>query len=108
MKKLILIFIIFMQSTNSSAGLILVKDYLKQKDSQKAFFDTYINGLGTGMSWSISGEKNPFYCPPENLALTTENYKHIIEAQIRIDKNELIPIELTLKDGLQRTFPCKK
>lgn len=107
MKKLTIIFIIFMQSTTASS-MYLIKDYLSQKDTHKAFFEAYIDGLGEGMMWSIVSSKDPFYCPPGNLAVTKENYIRILEDQIRREGIDNLPIELTLKNGLQHTFPCAK
>ena len=113
---LVLINAVFFSST--AWGEILVKDYKKLKQTDKAFIAAYINGVGNGIDWSNTIMKvkigNQLYCPPEKLALSVENYIRILDDEIEkreksvgFEKVQEEPIEMDLLLGLLATFPCK-
>ncbi|MGB6210176.1 hypothetical protein [Pseudomonas mandelii] len=79
---------------------------------------TYLSGIGNGYGWSnaylTEWRKTPaMFCEPDKLALNGENFKDILEAEIKRsyhpeteeDKTNN-PIELLLLMGLIKTFPC--
>ena len=115
MQKLIAIILLLISQV--ALAELKVKDYDQLPENQKAMFNDYINGAGIGISWvgikEIGRIKNykPLYCPPPNLALTTENYVQILKARIQKIKRtpayEISSIEPELIEGLIDTFPCK-
>jgi hypothetical protein len=89
-----------------------VADYEKHKNSNT--IKTYVLGLGEAFLYAnINLEFNnkaPLFCPPRQLALTTENYVQILDKELRIENffDSDAPIGLVLLEGLKKTFPCKK
>lgn len=89
-----------------------VADYEKHKNSNT--IKTYVLGLGEAFLYATIdlefNKKAPLFCPPRQLALTTENYIQILDNELRGDKNfdSDAPVGLVLLEGLKKTFPCKK
>ena len=107
----------------SASGVITVEQYQtwsKGKDKEiRDMLDTYLHGFGNGLILAnneLKSRRQPlFYCQPEHLALTSENYRHILNDEIgqlmaNTPKNPIGPlsIEVILMGGLKKTFPCNK
>ena len=108
-------------SAGSIKAQMTVARYRENMQSETTRMQTtnYIRGLGNAYSFAnvrLEQEKKPpFYCPPQKLALSVDNYIRILND--RIDKDTRILggesakvdtyfIEMLLLDGLQDTFPC--
>lgn len=78
----------------------------------------YVTGLGEGMVWAndeATSKGAPLFCQPDDIALGPEDYRNIIDEQIKaaskrmpedeIDKSFL---GLVLMSGLKARFPCSK
>ena len=108
--KAILVMVFFLISQGAYSD-IRVKVYDQMTEYQKAGLGDYIHGVGVGISWTkLYASK--LFCPPENLAVTRENYLQILKARIdKIRGNEQFYentyVELELINGLIDTFPCK-
>lgn len=102
-------------STEANADMT-IRGYLdiQKTEEGKDRLDFFINGLGTGMGFSqvaLEARGQPrLYCTPKRLSLTSENYKNILDEQIKITGDKVSPdhlVSLYLLLGLSRTFPCK-
>ncbi len=110
MKKIIFLALVlwFFQAAAAPS----VADYEKHKNSNT--IKTYVLGLGEAFLYATIdlefNKKAPLFCPPRQLALTTENYIQILDNELRANKNfdSDAPVGLVLLDGLKKTFPCKK
>lgn len=102
---------------------LTVKDYQQSISSPNETIvqmtKTYIEGLGEGLTWmntiELSRHGTPAFCQPGKLALTTDNYRQMLDAQITAasavaPKAQLdaTPVPLLLLQGLKTTFPCPK
>jgi hypothetical protein len=71
----------------------------------------YVDGAGAAYLFaSVSDERGPFYCPPQSLAITTQNLINILDDHIARANPPLpddSPIAMILLLGLEYTFPCK-
>lgn len=72
---------------------------------------TYLRGLKDGIEWAMARsrfEKDaPPFCPPPDLAITTEQYRQILADQIQRDPKQSRHLAgLVMMDALKRTFPC--
>ncbi len=70
----------------------------------------YVAGVGEGLrtSSAIIGRRHKIeeFCPPLDLALSSEDYFSIIKQQYLRQNKENLPTVLTLYFGLENTFPC--
>lgn len=108
--------VVVMSSTVVAEMSVEKYDLSKKQESTKAMLDNYIDGLAMAFKLAnITNESignSKFYCPPSNLAFTTENYKGIIDDEIRLSKSnkssyQNTPVSHFLLQGLSRSFPCK-
>lgn len=89
-----------------------IADYERLKNNST--IKTYVLGLGEAFLYATIdlefNKKAPLFCPPRQLALTTENYLQILDNELKTDKSfeSDAPIGLVLLEGLKKTFPCKK
>ncbi|MBL8539352.1 MAG: hypothetical protein JNK68_03170 [Betaproteobacteria bacterium] len=116
MRRILAALPFFLAAANASADMS-VRRYLADRDAaNKSAFDRltkpYLTGVGEGLLWAnaqIKAQKGtPFFCDPDDVALTTADYLAIIdrEAQQAYVQPEY-PIELVMLKGLQARFPCK-
>tara|TARA_B100001971_G_C17698343_1_gene290448 strand:- start:115 stop:366 length:252 start_codon:yes stop_codon:yes gene_type:complete len=74
--------------------------------------------VGAVLCWNKK-VNNPFFCPPDHLALNANNYVEILEREIQRQREggifgeggiskEDASVELILFYGLVRTFPCSE
>ncbi len=79
-------------------------------------FQTYIYGVGMGLSWANADlrdkKQQPLYCAPATTRVTRERYLKILAGQIERDEKAGIadpeaPLEALLLFGLEEEFPCK-
>jgi hypothetical protein len=122
MKKVIIL--TFILSTALLSESLTLKEYreLRKKtdESSRLFVATYISGIGEGISWVNSAMKNEysiqFYCRPEDLLLTYENYLEMLDSAIKREELQQLIKEhqdkailgLLLLKELQHIFPCEK
>jgi hypothetical protein len=116
MKKRMALCFIALCTLSIRADALSVKEYRTYKRAgghRWQEIKLYIDGVGEGFSWAsvqlATLRRSPFFCPPENLLLRTDNYMDAIESDLAADVwqgDE--PIELVLLQGLQKTFPCNK
>ena len=117
MKKILVLLLLMLFSTNVFAELSLLK-YDNMSKAEKNSYKNYINGLGTSSGWMIifeegrNKEYKKLYCQPEQFSLNANNFVEILEQ--RIDKIKALNhydldktfIEYELIKGLIDTFPC--
>jgi|TARA_B100000315_G_scaffold118294_1_gene108420 hypothetical protein len=70
--------------------------------------------VGAVLCWNKK-VNNPFFCPPDHLALNANNYVEILEREIQrqresgnLNEDASVGVELILFFGLVRTFPCSE
>lgn len=74
----------------------------------------YLSGLADGISWSnvrLRGEQpgRLSHCPPDNLAITDDQYAAIMRQRVRAHPDEANDFAANvLIKALADTFPCKK
>ena len=97
------------------AASVRVKQYLHPKPEFEALNKLFLDGAKDGLIASnealISENKQPLFCIPMNLALTTDQTHDIVvrwieKQSIKYDDNA--PIAIVLLDALQDMFPCKR
>jgi len=65
-------------------------------------------GLTTYNGWNQVHNGVQAFCPPENLLIVHEQYLFILKEHVRkYPSYAKKPMQMTLLDGLQKTFPCK-
>ena len=109
MKKLLVIGILFWSQFIRAEYSI--NEYRNQNPEVMA---VYLHGVANGFKIANILNKrakiNPLFCPPETLRLGGQNYKDILDQQIkRVNVSEWNSnvIEIELLNGLVYTFPCK-
>lgn len=131
MKKIhqvtIFIFLLFLVNSANALTVKQYEDTIKIKDKEtQTMIKMYISGLGQGYYWanllSKRDLKDALFCPPEEMALNFENYKNILEEEIKKTRKMILssgkkegfksleetPIGMILLFGLKDTFPCSK
>jgi hypothetical protein len=104
-----------------------VKSYQKfpKDDISKKVLLMYVRGVGDALGWSnaylTTTKQKPMYCVPPKLALETENYKRLLDDEIKMAKAKVTPdqvkslgavplndapIEMLLLFALVDAFPC--
>jgi hypothetical protein len=93
---------------NIPAGVVL-----KGLNERNALMRMYFGGVSEGVSWMnilAAADKTKLgYCPPERLAITTDQYESIFERFLK--KNAHLfdrPTSLVLFMSLSDAFPCSK
>ena len=97
---------------------VSVGSYLESRDYGGASFElvkSFVNGVADGYSWAnIDAEGTwgkQFFCPPEHMAVSQDNYLDILDGFIERNKSWLeedTPIQPIIIRSLIKTFPCKK
>ena len=97
---------------------VSVGSYLESRDYGGASFElvkSFVNGVADGYSWAnINAEGTwgkQFFCPPEHMAVSQDNYLDILDGFIERNKSWLeedTPIQPIIIRSLIKTFPCKK
>ncbi len=104
------LFFCFLLISKTAHSEISVEFFNQHKHTSE--MKLYVNGLGTAYSWmnvySSQNKKTPIYCPPKELAITSENYFRLLEDSINQKKNNMGFIEPMLLDQLVKVFPCNK
>ena len=114
MKKLVLIALV---TTCQSSFAMDASAYLEANTpAKKQVLEMYVGGVGQGFFWANIEAKNStkvaLFCPPNTMALNSQNYVALLDQQIAFYKDtnrfkESLPIELVLLRALQDNFPCK-
>ena len=73
---------------------------------------TYLDGLATGISWYAAAvdarQHHRAHCPPDNLAITTDQYASILRRRVQAHPDELRDSAgYVLIKALAETFPCR-
>jgi hypothetical protein len=115
--KRISIALAFSLAASSVSAEMTVRQYLADRDAaSKAAFDRlvkpYLTGVGEGLMWAnaqLKAQKSaPFFCDPDEVTLTTDEYLSVVDGETKQPYVEPdYPIELLLLKGLQRKYPCK-
>ena len=109
----ILISLFLIDSVEGEGGGFLVKDYEKFKDNPR--LQDYVWGAGDAFLWAnglLRRTKQPkFFCNPERLVLTRQNFLEILENAIddpefHVESEQ--PIASVLFMGLMKTFSCRR
>jgi len=123
MKRIMLAIVIIMACVNNSAAEetfkgVSVGSYLEFRNSGGAAFEmirSFVNGVADGYSWAnIDAEGNwgkQFFCPPEHMAVSQNNYLDMLDGYIEKNQSWLAdetPIQPIMIKSLIDTFPCKK
>jgi hypothetical protein len=101
---------------------MLVKDYkvtMATQGPDAKITRYWVKGLGEGFIWAnfklLAEHRNPLFCPPEKLSLTTESYLDIIDIEIvelstvaTQKQMDEMSVGVVLTDGLRKRFPCKE
>jgi hypothetical protein len=121
-RTILAIVIIMLCVSNSNAEEkfkeVSVGSYLESRDYGGASFElvkSFVNGVADGYSWAnIDAEGTwgkQFFCPPEHMAVSQDNYLDILDGFIQRNKSWLeedTPIQPIIIRSLIETFPCKK
>lgn len=104
-----LFIILVLLCSNSHAG-VTVAEYWGMDDVPK--IKTYLMGVGTGYQFTNAymqriRKVQPLFCAPVDLKLNADNYKDMLDAELKHGYNTAAPIEAMLLQSLIRSFPCK-
>ena len=122
-KRIILAIAIMMLCISTSRAEEKFKDvsvgsYLDSRDRGGTSFElikSFVNGVADGYSWAnIDAEGKwgkQFFCPPEHMAVSQDNFLDMLDEFIEKNKSWLeydTPVQPMIIRSLIDTFPCKK
>ncbi len=82
-------------------------------ETERELLRFYITGLGDGYMWASALNKvrggKELYCPPEKMALQTDNFIQIVRSRIKEHPQDAQQeLGLVLSASLIATFPCQE
>ena len=114
MKRRSVSVVIFLLTTWSAPSISAMtwEHLLKIKKTEPVLANFYLQGLMDGVQISNIGfyyrNKLRLYCPPENLALNSDNLTQIIEDyQKKYSTRNTEEVSVVASLALQEAFPCK-
>ena len=116
MKKLLGIVVLgLLACANANSKSLMYGSY--KKDPDKKAYTEHLRSVESGMSWMNGEDKDPIYCPPEELTLNIGNINTAIDLGVKklqtinipyTNKEiEKLPVEFIMLKGLKVLFPCK-
>jgi hypothetical protein len=124
MKKLLILlaFVLFAETSYALMSVNLYQELVVSKnENEKKLIRNYLGGVKDALN-SANGllevnKKQPLYCPPRNLALTTDNFIQLINDGLsELDKTKSKESLKEIKEGelthyiairMEQVFPCK-
>jgi hypothetical protein len=124
MKKLLILlaFVLFAETSYALMEVNLYQELIVSKnENEKKLIRNYIGGVKDALTSANAlleiDKKQPLYCPPRNLALTTDNFIQLINDGLsELDKTKSKESLKEIKEGelthyiairMQQVFPCK-
>ena len=123
MKRILAAVVIIMACVSNSGAEetfkgVSLSSYLESRDTGGASFElikSFVNGAADGYSWAnIDAEGNwgkQFFCPPEHMAVSMDNYLDMLDEYIKRNKSWLAddtPIQPIMIKSLIDAFPCER
>ncbi|MBT8333843.1 MAG: hypothetical protein HKP41_17185 [Desulfobacterales bacterium] len=123
MKRILAAVVIIMACASNSGAeetfkTVSLSSYLESRDNGGASFElikSFVNGVADGYSWANIDTEGTwgkqFFCPPEHLAVSRDDYLDILDEYIKRNKGWLAddtPIQPIMIKSLIDEFPCKR
>lgn len=118
MGKIFFLFCLIVISFPSQAKEITIRNIITYHDSNesgKTFIETMLGNQGLGLFAANTkltvSNKEPLYCPPDNLAINQSQYfsifRRLAEKNDYILDSKISFIPIVLMNALIKTFPCE-
>jgi hypothetical protein len=95
-----------------SAPLLYGLSLKEYKNSSAQNLDFYLFGLLDGLTYAnLTLERKrqpPLYCAPKKSRLDIDDFKALLEKQIKQYQAAGLPVEVMALYALRKAFPCKK
>jgi hypothetical protein len=98
---------------SASARTVRLESYLKDKDYVKVFDEVWLDGVFNGLEeaniFLRITKQEPLFCEPQNMVMTEDQVKSILDTFISKNKDTLAmseTLDTLLLIALKKTFPC--
>jgi len=107
MRKFLIGLVGFLALSSQAKAEASANQFLNNQNPEYA--EALLDAMATGISWANSHIDKPMYCPPSNLAITSQQHMEILRQYIQHSPSRGdYPAGAVMIRALEYAFPCKK